>query len=185
MAWNRRISLTALPLESDPNQAIDRLIVEPLLAARYIQADRSRLTDVGSGTGSPAIPLKLAIPGLDLLMVEPKARKAAFLNEVIRALELPQARTAMLRLDENAAATSLKGTADLVTLRAVRLETSLIRALELMLAPAGRIFLFRSVRQPAPGLPPTVQTEAIHRLDSSSTLLILAATRSGDVPRGT
>ena len=36
--------------------------------------------DVGSGGGSPAIPLKLALPRLRLTMVEAKARKSAFLG---------------------------------------------------------------------------------------------------------
>ena len=40
--------------------------------------------DVGSGGGSPAIPLKLAVPRLALTMVEVKARKSAFLREAVR-----------------------------------------------------------------------------------------------------
>ena len=44
--------------------------------------------DIGSGGGSPAIPLKLATPGSALTMVEVKARKSAFLREAIRQLGL-------------------------------------------------------------------------------------------------
>ena len=46
------------------------------------------MMDVGSGGGSPAIPLKLAVPRLSLTMVEAKARKSAFLREAIRHLGL-------------------------------------------------------------------------------------------------
>ena len=49
--------------------------------------------DVGSGGGSPAIPLKLAAPAVALTMVEVKARKSAFLREAIRQLELDSTST--------------------------------------------------------------------------------------------
>ena len=44
--------------------------------------------DIGSGGGSPAIPLKLAAPRIKLWMVESKTRKSAFLREAIRQLDL-------------------------------------------------------------------------------------------------
>src|SRR3954454_18706272 len=67
--WNRKINLTAL---EDPDVAIDRLILEPLIAAKYLPAhtDAIRLIDIGSGGGSPALPLALAAgPRLSLTMV--------------------------------------------------------------------------------------------------------------------
>ena len=58
--WNRKINLTAL---TDPDEAIDRLLLEPLVAARYLPVPgEPSLMDIGSGGGSPAIPLKLATP---------------------------------------------------------------------------------------------------------------------------
>jgi 16S rRNA (guanine527-N7)-methyltransferase len=64
--WNQKINLTSL---ADPDESIDRLILEPLLAARHVPVTATRLMDVGSGGGSPAIPLKLALPHLQLTMV--------------------------------------------------------------------------------------------------------------------
>ena len=69
--WNEKINLTAL---QNPDEAIDRLILEPLMAARHVPVTARRLMDVGSGGGSPAVPLKLALPRLALTMVEVKAR---------------------------------------------------------------------------------------------------------------
>ena len=80
--WNRKINLTAL---TDGDQAIDRLLVEPVLAARYLPSVSSFLhLDIGSGGGSPAIPMSLAVAGMELRMVEVKARKSAFLREAVR-----------------------------------------------------------------------------------------------------
>ncbi len=72
--WNTKINLTAL---DDPDAAIDRLILEPLLAARHLPEGAS-VIDIGSGGGSPAIPLKLAAPRIKLWMVESKHARARF-----------------------------------------------------------------------------------------------------------
>ena len=57
--WNRKINLTSL---EDLDQAIDRLLLEPVIAARHLPAGTEPLDimDVGSGGGSPALPLALA-----------------------------------------------------------------------------------------------------------------------------
>ena len=89
--WNRKISLTSLPVEDAGEEAIDRLLIEPLLAARQLPAGASTVFDVGSGGGSPALPMKLAAPAISLRMIESKTRKAAFLREAIRHLELDRA----------------------------------------------------------------------------------------------
>src|SRR5688572_28163926 len=64
--WNAKVNLTAL---TDTDEAIDRLLLEPVAAARYLEQG-SRLIDLGSGGGSPAIPLALALRSPQLVMVE-------------------------------------------------------------------------------------------------------------------
>src|SRR5262245_60756251 len=86
--WNRKIALTSLPVEDAGDEAIDRLLIEPVVASKFLIQQRGSALDIGSGGGSPAIPLKLACPGLSLRMVESKTRKAAFLRETVRTLEL-------------------------------------------------------------------------------------------------
>jgi len=67
--WNRKINLTGLNLAEATPDTIDRLLIEPLVAARYIPASAGRMLDVGSGGGSPASPIALALPSIRLLMV--------------------------------------------------------------------------------------------------------------------
>src|SRR5687768_4798862 len=83
LKWNARINLTAL---TEPDEAIDRLLLEPVAAARYLPGG-ARLVDLGSGGGSPAIPLALTLHSPRLVMVESRARKAAFLREAARAVD--------------------------------------------------------------------------------------------------
>lgn len=46
------------------------------------------IADVGSGAGFPGIPIALARPDRVLHLIEPRRRRAAFLEEVVRRLEL-------------------------------------------------------------------------------------------------
>jgi 16S rRNA (guanine527-N7)-methyltransferase len=50
--------------------------------------DAARLVDVGSGAGLPGIPLALARPDLEIVLVEPLARRVEWLREVVEDLGL-------------------------------------------------------------------------------------------------
>lgn len=138
--WNRTINLTALALEGFPDPALDRLLGEPLVAAQSVPDTASVWFDLGSGGGTPAIPLKIARPSLALTMVESRSRKAAFLGEAIRVLRLENARVLPMRFEGLDQATS--GTADLVSVRAVRVDGELLRACAALLMSGGRLQLF-------------------------------------------
>ena len=138
--WNRKINLTALDQADD---AIDRLLLEPTLAARYLPPATSSLMDIGSGGGSPAIPLKLCAPAASLTMVEAKARKSAFLREAIRALRLDRSSVETARYEELLARPELHEAFDVLTLRAVRVELRTLLTLQAFVRPGGLVFLCR------------------------------------------
>jgi 16S rRNA (guanine527-N7)-methyltransferase len=140
--WNQRINLTGLNLAEPSPEALDRLLVEPLVAARHAQPNVARMIDVGSGGGSPAIPFALAVPVSRLLMVEAKTRKSVFLREAVRALEL-DAEVATARFEELLTRPDLHEAVDLLTIRAVRIETRVLMTLQAFVRPGGQLFLFR------------------------------------------
>jgi 16S rRNA (guanine527-N7)-methyltransferase len=139
--WNDRINLTALRLDPPTDQAVDRLIIEPLVATRLIAEARTWF-DLGSGGGSPAIPLKLANTAVHLTMVESKERKAAFLKDAIRILGVGGALVETERIEVLALHHPLDRSIDIVTVRAVRLDPSLFEAVRRLLKPGGRVVLF-------------------------------------------
>jgi 16S rRNA (guanine527-N7)-methyltransferase len=139
--WNDRINLTALQLDPPTDQAVDRLIIEPLVATRLI-AESTTWFDLGSGGGSPAIPLKLANPAAQLTMVESKARKAAFLKDAIRILGISKASVETERIEGLALSHPLAGSVDVVTVRAVRLDPILFDSVRRLLKRRGRVVLF-------------------------------------------
>ncbi|HLG55695.1 MAG TPA: RsmG family class I SAM-dependent methyltransferase [Vicinamibacterales bacterium] len=143
-AWNEKINLTGLNLTEQGPDALDRLLVEPLVAASHAPASITRMIDVGSGGGSPAIPFALSVPGVQLLLVEAKTRKSVFLREALRALELGGAEVATSRFEELLSKPELHEAHELLTIRAVRIESSVLMNLQAFIKPGGELFLFRS-----------------------------------------
>jgi len=138
--WNARINLTALELSPLSDAAVDRLFIEPMSAARFLpKLPRPSWFDIGSGGGSPAIPLLLASPPLQLTMVESRQRKAAFLREAVRTLELA-AVVETQRFED--LPISEQSRAGLVTARAVRVDATFLDTVSKMLCPLGTLALF-------------------------------------------
>jgi 16S rRNA (guanine527-N7)-methyltransferase len=97
LAWNEKINLTAI---RDPLEILYRHFCESMYAAKAVPVENGRLADVGSGGGFPGIPLKILRPGLNLFLIESNVKKATFLAEVIRELELTDARVLVSRYEE-------------------------------------------------------------------------------------
>jgi 16S rRNA (guanine527-N7)-methyltransferase len=148
-AWNQKINLSGIDLDDPTPEALDRLLVEPLAAARHAPPGSARMIDIGSGGGSPAIPFALAVPGLRLLMIESKTRKSVFLKEAVRALEM-EAEVLTTRFEALLARPELHEAHDLLTIRAVRIEARILMNLQAFVRPGGHIFLFRSSSGDAP-----------------------------------
>ena len=141
--WNRKINLTAFELNKPTEEAIDRLIVEPVAAAKFVRRADLLAVDIGSGGGSPAIPLAIAAPHLRMVLVEVKTRKAVFLREAARALGLEErVEVENRRFEELLTWVELNEAADLVTLRAVRADADLWASIAAIMQPAGRVFWF-------------------------------------------
>ena len=143
--WNARINLTAFDLSAPSDEAIDRLIIEPVRASRLVRPGDHRAIDIGSGGGSPAVPFALAAPAIEMTMVEVRAKKAAFLREVARTVR--EGLRVESRRAEDLAASGAAGRFDLVTMRAVRADRSLWAAVDALLAPDGRILWFGGIGQ--------------------------------------
>jgi 16S rRNA (guanine527-N7)-methyltransferase len=142
--WDARINLTGFSLKDPTDQAIDRLIVEPLLIARAFKHPVGVWFDLGSGGGSPAIPIQLYRPAETLVLVESKERKAAFLREVIRDMRLEQMEVECARIESIATDHRLAGMADLVTIRAVRPSEPIFTSIERLLRVGGQAALIGS-----------------------------------------
>jgi 16S rRNA (guanine527-N7)-methyltransferase len=91
--WNRRLNLTGAGTAAEfvAGPLFDALTLMPVLG------DGPDLVDVGSGGGLPGIPAAILRPGMAVTLVEPRARRAAFLRHAVHLLglraEIVQGRT--------------------------------------------------------------------------------------------
>jgi 16S rRNA (guanine527-N7)-methyltransferase len=141
--WNRKINLTGLNLDTPTAEGVDRLFIEPLLGARHVTPGTTRIIDLGSGGGSPAIPLTLAIAGASVTMVESRSKKSVFLLEAARELALA-ARVLTARYEDLLKREDLIQAFDTLTSRALRLGSREVAQVQNFVRPGGRLVLFRS-----------------------------------------
>lgn len=185
--WNEKINLTAFQLREPVDEAIDRLLIEPLLAARHVTPGATAFLDVGSGSGSPALPFRIARPELRGVLVESKTRKAVFLLEAIRHLGLGNVSVETARFEELLTRPDFHEAFDIVTLRAVRVEARTLHTLQAFLRPGGQVFWFRgpSGHEPAPEHILPLIASAAHPLVESlrSRLFVLTKQAAGIMAR--
>lgn len=136
LKWNRSVSLTTV---TNVDDILRFHFGESLFALPMLPVEKSRLADVGSGAGFPGIPLAMARLSLDVTLIEPNAKKFAFLNEVIRQLALAnisavRARTSDLHFSNERF--------EIITARAVGQFDGLIGWAKAKITPGGKLLLW-------------------------------------------
>jgi 16S rRNA (guanine527-N7)-methyltransferase len=97
LAWNDKINLTAI---RDPLEILYRHFCESMYAVSAVPIKNGRLADIGSGGGFPGLPIQIMVPDAEIFLVESNVKKATFLAEVVRELELSRCRVIVSRYEE-------------------------------------------------------------------------------------
>jgi 16S rRNA (guanine527-N7)-methyltransferase len=137
--WSKKINLTAIKDERD---VVIKHVLDSLSYSNGFTPSRGlRLLDMGSGAGFPALPIKIAFPGISITMVESVKKKASFLRHIIRTLKLTETAVIDTRTEELSA--SFLSTFDIVTARAFANMKSAISEGMPLLKPGGLVVLSR------------------------------------------
>jgi|SRR5271157_952885 len=171
LRWNQKINLTAI---RNPEECVTRHFGESLFLARHIEL-HAALLDIGSGAGFPGLALKIAFPRTSVTLLEPVAKKRAFLKEAARTCGFDQVEVRGERLEDLARATPAPAF-DFATMRAVGNLDVLVPLAAQCLKPNGSLLLWLTQNQTAElasiesgltwGKPlpiPLSRTGAIHR----------------------
>lgn len=137
LRWNSKINLTSI---RTGEECVTRHFGESLFLARWV-ALQGKLLDIGSGAGFPGLALRIVFPVLATTLLEPVAKKRAFLKEAARVCGISQVEIRPERLEGFARQTPAT-TFDTVTARAVGHFDSLIPQALKILKPGGRICLW-------------------------------------------
>jgi 16S rRNA (guanine527-N7)-methyltransferase len=125
-----------------PAEAVDIHVADSLAALELdgVRAARS-IADVGAGAGFPGLPLAIALPSADTVLVESAARKCAFLERAIQAAGVSNARVACARVEEWP-----QRDLDLVCIRAVAPLAVLVEYAAPLLRVGGRLVAWKGRR---------------------------------------
>ena len=101
------------------------------------------VADVGSGAGLPGIPMAIAAPETDFVLIEPMDRRASWLQEVVDELGLENVEVVRARAEEVEG-----GQFEVVTARAVAALDKLLRLCVPLLKPGGRVIALKGSKAP-------------------------------------
>ncbi len=142
LRWNAKINLTAI---RTPKEAVSRHFGESLYLAKVIEAP-GRLLDIGSGAGFPGLALKIVFPQEPIVLLEPIAKKRAFLKEVAHACNMEQTEVLGDRIERFVGPSSMR-LFSTVTARAVGRVSELARMAALCLESTGKVCLWLGQNQ--------------------------------------
>ncbi len=166
--WNRVVRLVG---EAEPAEWIRRHYAESVAARVYWRTSTGEgggepgLLDIGSGAGFPGLVLAALHPERPVTLVEARERKAAFLAEAGRELDLPNVRIVRQRFDAELAV-RLAGAVECATIRALRLPEATVTRLVEALPKEGRLVVWAG-RRVASGLLDTCAVEQEMNLPDS------------------
>lgn len=145
--WNERFNLTAITGYDDvqTKHFLDSLAGLPLLQRALGESDPSDLSlcDVGTGAGFPGIPLKIALPGLALTLIDGTAKKIAFLETVCSELGLGEVALVQGRAEELGQQVEWRAQFDIVTARAVAPLNTLVEYLLPLVKRDGHAMIYK------------------------------------------
>lgn len=145
LAWTQRVNLTAIRDDRDVEigHFLDSLSVAPPLLRR-LKEGPARGVDVGSGAGFPGLALKLALPWLDLTLVEATGKKVAFIEHVTRSLGLEGIRVIHGRSEPLAHQVEHRERYDFAVARAVGSAATLVELLVPLIRVGGWAVLMKT-----------------------------------------
>jgi 16S rRNA (guanine(527)-N(7))-methyltransferase RsmG len=141
--WNKAVNLTAL----SGSALIRRLIVDPIWVGQHLQMG-GVVCDVGSGNGSPGIPLSITRRFSSANLVEPRMKRAAFLRHVVATLKLTNVAVHRCRIEEMPENTLFS---DWITLQAIDPTPILRENLRRIATDTTRVVWITSVVSPPVG----------------------------------
>ncbi|MBI1394424.1 MAG: 16S rRNA (guanine(527)-N(7))-methyltransferase RsmG [Betaproteobacteria bacterium] len=156
--WNAVYNLTAL---RDPESWVTHHVLDSLVTLPFLEG--GPIADVGTGAGLPGIPLAIFRPDWTFTLIDSNQKKAAFLENTIGSLRLPNVRVRCERVE----ALGIESLHRHVISRAFAELAEFVSLAGRLLAPGGRMLAMKGqypdeeIRR----LPPTFRCDSVQQLN--------------------
>lgn len=165
----------AVPLgfvaETDVSRVRTRHVLDCLRAVLAVRAGDRTAVDLGTGPGLPGVVVGIAVPSLELTLVDGRRRRVAFVELAVETLGLANITARHGRAED------LRGPVDLCLARAFAPLPAAWEVARPLLAPAGRLVYFagEGFRSPS-DMPGVVSWSVLETpvLESAGALVIMA-----------
>jgi 16S rRNA (guanine527-N7)-methyltransferase len=155
--WNRAYNLTAV---RDPAAMVTRHLLDSLAVAPYVRGPR--VLDIGTGPGLPGIPLAIALPRLEFVLLDSNGKKIRFLRQAAAELGLGNVRIEHTRVEQFRPREKF----DTLVSRAFASIAAMLAASAHLCRDTGRFLAMKGVYPEAElaDIPPAFRVEAVERL---------------------
>ena len=133
--YNKVMNLTGITEYED---VLEKHFYDSLTMISKVNLNNSSLVDIGAGAGFPCIPLKIAVPSLDVTVVDSLTKRMTFLDVVIKELKLENIRCLAMRGEDFAKLH--REEFDYVTARAVA-RLNILNEITIPLVKVGGYFI--------------------------------------------
>ena len=140
LQWNAKTNLIS---EKSAQEIVSRHFLDSLTALQFIDNQRARIIDIGSGAGFPGIPLKIACPDLQLYLMESNRKKVSFLKHIIRLLNFTETFVLHERAENLIKNNKWKDFFDVVISRAAFKLPEFLSLGAFFLAPQGKLIALK------------------------------------------
>ena len=155
--WNRTYNLTAVRA---PEQMIPRHLLDSLAILPYLQGQR--VLDMGTGAGLPGIPLAMARPDLDFVLLDSNAKKTRFVTQACAELGLKNIEITQERVEKYQPARPF----DTLVSRAFSTIADMLVASRHLYGPGGQVLAMKGIypQEELAAIPPGYEVRAAHAL---------------------
>lgn len=141
LKWNDKVNLIS---RKDTENLAVRHILHSMCVDKYAKIpQKAKVLDVGTGGGFPGIPLKIARPDIDILLVDSIKKKIAVVEVLARNTHLRGIEAMCRRAESLVDEPSYVGSYDVVTSRAVAPLVQLVSWTKELLKPGGQIVVLK------------------------------------------
>lgn len=156
--WNRAYNLTAV---RDPAEMVTRHLLDSLAVMPYVHGDYC--ADVGTGAGLPGIPLAIAFPYKQFVLIDSNGKKIRFVAQAIAELSLRNVSAIQCRVESWQPSQRY----DSVLSRAFATLADMAQACAHLLAERGKLLAMKGIypKEELSALPERFKVDACHALE--------------------